>query len=373
MSTPRLEIDLAKISANARLLVQRLRDRGIAVTGVTKVVLGCPAIASALLDAGVSGLGDSRMENVERMRSALGGGPQITLIRSPLLSQAERVVHSADISFNTELVVVRALSDAAQRMNRIHGVVLMVELGDLREGLMADALLAAVGEILLLPAIAFKGIGTNLACLSGTMPDAVNMAALSAHAGMIEQAFGITLEIISGGNSANMDWVLAAQGHGRINDLRLGEAILFGRETLGRNPIDGLHLDAFSLVAEVIEAKVKPSQPWGVIAQNAFGEIVPVADRGKISQAILALGRQDSDPTGLTPPAGVHILGASSDHLVIDTEGVIPAIGTEMAFGINYSTLLRAMPSPFVTKVMITGCASSLGQPTQAIDTTASR
>lgn len=355
MSAPRLEIHGGKIAANAQCLVERLGKRGIAVTGVTKAALGCPVIALALLDAGVSGLGDSRIENIERMRAALGDGPHITLIRSPMLSQAARVVRSANISFNTELVVIQALSDAAKRTNNIHGVVLMVELGDLREGIMADALLATVAAVLPMPNIALKGIGTNLACLSGTTPDAGNMAALSAHAAMIEQAFGITLDIISGGNSANLDWALAAHDPGRINDLRLGEAILFGRETLGRNPIQGLHLDAFRLVAEVIEAKVKPSQPWGVIAQNAFGEIVPTTDRGDIFQAILAMGRQDSDPTGLEPPAGMTILGASSDHLVIDTGDQLAAVGTEMAFGINYATLLRAMASPFVEKIMQVG------------------
>lgn len=363
MSAPRLEIDLAKISANARILVERLGGRGIAVTGVTKATLGCPAIASALLDAGVSGVGDSRIENVERMRATLGEGPKITLIRSPMLSQAERVVRSADISFNTELAVIKALSKAAKLTHRTHGVVLMAELGDLREGIMPEALSAIVGEILPLPNIAFKGIGTNLACLSGSTPDADKMAALSVLARTIEQTFGLTLEIVSGGNSANMDWAFAGEGHGRINDLRLGEAILLGRETLNRNAIDGLHVDAFRLVAEVIEAKVKPSQPWGVIGQNAFGEVVPVADRGDIAQAILALGRQDSDPAGLEAPAGVKILGASSDHLVIDTGGRLPAIGTEIAFGINYSTLLRAMSSPFVAKAMINGQPSYLGGP----------
>ncbi|MBV1687743.1 alanine/ornithine racemase family PLP-dependent enzyme [Novosphingobium sp. G106] len=359
MSAPRLEIDLAKISANARALVERLKERGIAVTGVTKAALGCPVIASALLDAGVSGIGDSRIENIERMRAALGEGPRMTLLRSPMLSQVERVVRSADISFNTELAVVRALSDAARLTHRTHGVVLMVELGDLREGIMPEALLATAREVAAMPNIVLKGIGTNLACLSGTAPDAVNMGTLSFLARSVEQALGLTLEIVSGGNSANIDWVFGQEDHGRINDLRLGEAILLGRETLTRKPIEGLYLDAFRLVAEVIEAKVKPSKPWGVIAQNAFGEAVPIADRGEISQVIVAVGRQDCDPAGLECPAGVTILGASSDHLVIETDGRVPLIGSEIAFGINYSALLRTMTSPFVEKAVIAGISRS--------------
>lgn len=362
MNMPRLEVDAGKISTNARLLGKQLGDRGMAVTGVTKATLGCPEIAAILLDAGLSGIGDSRIENIERMRAVLGGGPTLTLIRSPMLSQVDRVVRSADISFNTELAIITQLSAAAQRAGRTHGIVLMVELGDLREGIMPDDLERIVRPILTLPNIELKGIGTNLACLSGTTPDAVNMAALSALVGAIEETFSLTLAIVSGGNSANIDWAFKVEDHGRINDLRLGEAILFGREALNRNPIAGLHNDAFRLVAEIIEAKRKPTQPWGHIAQNAFGEIGKVADRGEISQAILALGRQDCDPAGLVPPAGMTILAASSDHLILDTGGSMPMIGDELAFGIDYTTLLRAMTSPFVEKAILACPASRTGR-----------
>ena len=368
MSSLRLEIDLDKISANAKILVERLGERGIAVTGITKATLGCPAIASALLEAGVAGIGESRIENVERLRAALGSGPAITLIRSPLLSQVERVVRSADSSFNTELAIVRQLSNVAQLANRTHGVVLMVELGDLREGIMPDMILQAVGAVIQMPNIALRGIGANLACLSGTTPDASKMAELSSLARTIEQTFDLSFDIVSGGNSANIDWVFEAEDHGRINDLRLGEAILFGREALNRNPIDGLHLDVFRLFAEVIESKVKPTQPWGAFAQNAFGEIVGGSDRGVITRSILAVGRQDIDSAGLVPPVGMAILGSSSDHLILDTGNHIPAVGDRMAFGINYSTLLRAMTSPFVEKVMLVGAADRVGRPRKILN-----
>mgnify|MGYP001828900782 CR=1 FL=1 len=357
MSALRLEIDLDKISANAKMLVSRLGSRNISITGVTKVALGCPAIARTLLEAGVCGLGDSRIENIERMRATLGAGPSMTLIRSPMLSQAEKVVRSADISFNTELIVIKQLSLVAEAMGRTHGVVLMVELGDLREGIMPHDLDGVVREILSLPNISLMGIGTNLACLSGTSPDETNMAALSALACTVEQNFDLVLEIVSGGNSANIEWAFAAPDRGRINNLRLGEAILFGREALHRTPIEGLHGDAFALVAEVIDSKIKPTQPWGAIAQNAFGEVGHVTDRGNISRAILALGRQDCDPSGLDPPNGMAILGASSDHLMLDTGDHSLAVGDHQRFAISYPTLLRAMTSPFVEKTMLTGSA----------------
>ena len=349
--TPRLSIDLDKIHHAARTLVERLAKRGISVTGVTKATLGSPEIAGALLRAGVSSLGDSRIENIEAMRRARVPA-STTLIRSPMLGQVDRVVTHADVSFNTELDVISKLSSAAQKAKRTHGIVLMVELGDLREGIMPGDLKNTVRETLRFPSIALRGIGTNLACQNGVSPDARNMAELSALADSIDATFGLVLGIVSGGNSGNLQWALSGADTGRVNDLRLGESLLLGRETLHRQPIDGLHTDAITLIAEVIESKVKPSQPWGEIAQTAFGEKPPATDRGDISQTILAIGRQDTDPDGLHPQPGMEILGASSDHLIVDSGSDRVCVGAEIAFHLNYRALVRAMTSPFVAKVM---------------------
>lgn len=352
MSAPRLQIDLGKISHNARTLVERLNKRGIAVTGVTKATLGSPEIARVLLAAGVSDLGDSRIENIEAMRRAHVPA-KMSLIRAPMLSQARRVVSSADLSFNTEIGVIRRLSREARALNRIHEVVLMVELGDLREGIMPDDLLDVVGEILGLPKILFKGIGTNLACRSGSSPDDVNMKTLSELAASIEAKFDIPTDIVSGGNSANLQWAFNGACTGRINNLRLGESVLLGRETLHRQPIDGLHQDAIALVGEVIESKIKPTKPSGRLAQNAFGERPIAIDCGNITQTIFAMGMQDIDPDGLRPPDGTEIIGCSSDHLVTSAAGDCVPIGTEMTFQLDYSALIRAMSSPFVARSFV--------------------
>lgn len=357
MTAPRLEFDLDKIHHNARTLVGRLASRGISVTGVTKATLGSPEIARALLRAGVSGLGDSRIENIEAMRQAHVTA-SMTLIRSPMPSQVDRVVRHADVSFNTELEVISELSSAAQRAGQTHGIVLMVELGDLREGILPGDLEDTVRESLRLPNIALEGIGTNLACRSGVSPGPDNMAELSALADSIDATFGTSLRVVSGGNSSNLNWALSGAAAGRINDLRLGESILLGRETLHRQPIEGLHTDAIALVAEVIESKVKPSQSWGAIAQNAFGAVAATTDKGPISQTILAVGRQDTDPSGLRPSPGIEVLGASSDHLITDTGRHLLPVGSEMTFQLDYSALLRAMTSPFVAKVMRFGAGN---------------
>ena len=188
MIAPRLEIDLGKIQHNAHILVKRLAAKGISVTAVTKATLGSPEIANALLQAGVKTLGDSRIENIIKMHHG-GISVPMALIRSPMCSQVARVVKYTELSFNTELDVISMLSAAAQKAKRIHGIVLMVELGDLREGIMPKDLNHTVREALRFPNIAIKGIGTNLACRSGVAPDAENMAALSALANSIEYNF----------------------------------------------------------------------------------------------------------------------------------------------------------------------------------------
>jgi predicted amino acid racemase len=302
-----------------------------------------------MLGAGVVSLGDSRIENIEAMRQA-GVHCELTLIRSPMMSQVDRVVASADISHNTELEVVKSLSAAAQGQGRTHGILLMVELGDLREGILPADLLPFIDQASRLPNIEFCGIGTNLACQCGVAPDRENMGALSSLADSIESKLGTQVKTVSGGNSANVSWALGAEETGRVNALRLGEAILLGRDPLHRNPIDGLYTDAFTLVAEVIERKQKPTKPWGEIRQGAFGPVATRTERGVISQAILSVGQQDVDPDGLEPPDGMTILGGSSDHLVLDTGRFEPAIGAEIRFQLNYSALLRTMTSRFVAR-----------------------
>ena len=350
---PKLKIDLSKIYHNTRTLVERLALQGISVTGVTKATLGSSAIATTILRAGVHSLGDSRIENIERIR--LAKVPAVTImIRTPMLSRARRIVINTDISCNTELKIVQKLSSEAKKLQIVHGVILMVELGDLREGLMPEDVLETVREILKLPNIILKGIGTNLACRSGVSPDNKNMAVLSELTESIESTFGINLEIISGGNSANLNWALSGADVGRVNNLRLGEAILLGCETLHRKPIEGLYTDAITLSAEVIEVKLKPTKPLGVISQNAFGEVLNVEDRGSVTQAILAIGQQDVDPLGLKPLNGVKVMSASSDHLIIESSNNTLTIGSNHDFKLNYNALLRAMTSPFVKKVIIT-------------------
>ena len=352
MKTPYIEIDLNKIAHNASHVKKMWGKVGIEVMGIDKVNLGEVHIAQTLVDAGITLLGDSRIEDIIRMKKA-GVNATFCLIRTPFLSDVKRVVRYADISLNTEFVVIKALNKEAIKQKKKHKVILMVEMGDRREGILPEELHDNVEKILRLSNIELIGIGANFACFGGIKPNQEKMNHLSLLADMIEQQFEIKLSIISGGNSANFIWLEENGRPKRVNNVRLGESIFLGVETLYRNKIEGLYQDAFKIVAEVIEVKRKPSLPNGEMALNAFGEIAHFEDRGVIPRAILGLGREDVAIDGLIPEIDVDILGGSSDHLILDAKQSELKVGDTVTFFPNYSALLSAMTSPFMHKKFI--------------------
>ncbi len=348
---PRIEIALSQIRHNARMLSELYGQKGISLMGVSKATLGDPSIAKAMIEGGVKFIADSRIENIQRMKNA-GISAQFVLLRTAL-SQAESVIRDVDISLNTELETVKELSYYAKAHNKIHQIIIMVELGDLREGILPCNLSQFIKTTLDLPQIEIIGIGCNLACYGGIKPNNQKMRELSELTDTLEKEFQINLKIISGGNSANYQWYESAQKVGRINNLRLGESILLGCETINRKAIPGLHTSAFKLIAEVIESKEKPSLPFGEICQNAFGVVPTFVDRGIRRRVIVALGRQDILVSGLKPSKDMEILGSSSDHVVLDSNNYDLKVGSEVKFNLDYGGLLAAMTSPFINKQFI--------------------
>jgi predicted amino acid racemase len=92
---PRIEISLAQIRENTRLLCDFYGQKGISLMGVSKAALGEPAIAQAMIQGGVRMIADSRLENIQRMKQA-GILAQFVLLRTAS-SQAEAIVQSVDI------------------------------------------------------------------------------------------------------------------------------------------------------------------------------------------------------------------------------------------------------------------------------------
>ncbi|MCB1937322.1 MAG: alanine/ornithine racemase family PLP-dependent enzyme [Nitrosomonas sp.] len=364
VNTPYLTIDLDKIEHNARTIVDLCDQHGIAVTGVTKGVCGYPDVARAMLRGGVTSIADSRLENIRRLGNA-GIDTDFMLLRVPPLSAVDAVVESIDVSLNSELATLKDLSAAAIRAGKIHNVMLMVDLGDLREGIWPDDVMTFVSQAINFDGIRIKGIGANLACFGGVVPSEENMNQLAELASVIEHRFSMTLEWVSGVNSSGLEMIASGKMPQRINHARIGEAILLGRETIHRKPWPGTVQDAFVLHAEIVELKQKPSLPVGERSEDAFGELVEFEDRGKILRALINVGREDIDIHGITPlDSRIDILGGSSGYLVLDVfamEGNV-AVGDELSFTLNYSALLTAMTSEYVTKHILTGVANSVEQ-----------
>jgi predicted amino acid racemase/arginase family enzyme len=353
MSGPEVSIDLGRIERNARAVVTRCAATGIRVFGVTKGTCGMPQVARAMLRGGVVGIAESRFENIRRLRAS-GIAAPIMLLRSPPLARVEEVVRSVDISLQSELATIAELSRIAERMGRVHDIMLMVDLGDLREGIWPSDLVPTVEKVLGMKGVRIAGLGTNLTCFGAILPTEENLGQLMACAFKVESVIGAPLDWISGGNSSSLPLLLERGLPPGINNLRIGEAILQGGlETFRDTPWKELELDAFRLTGDIIEVKLKPSLPIGRSGYDAFGNQPVFMDEGDRLRAIANIGREDVLVEGLTPlHDGIRVLGASSDHLVLDVTDAAPpvAVGGRMSFRMNYGALLAAMTSEYVEK-----------------------
>lgn len=355
--TPRLEIFPERIAENVRYVLEMCHAHGGQVACVSKVMCAHPALLRTFVDNGADMLADSRIQNLKAIAEIY---PQMQrlLLRLPALGGAEDVIHYADISLNSSLETIKRLSKAAGIAKKKHAVIIMVDLGDLREGVWPDRAVSLVCEAARLPHIEVVGLGTNLACYGGVIPTTENMGALIDCRDACREASGLPLETLSGGNSANLPLLASGGMPPEINHFRIGEAIILGRNVLDRSPLPGTRQDGVRVVAEIIEIEHKPSIPIGPRGQDAFGNQVEFVDRGVRQRALLNLGRQDVAIEGLKPQDdGIIILGGSSDHLVLDVsdaEGNLK-LGDEVGFYPSYSALLAASTSPYVEKVVING------------------
>lgn len=349
MSYPKLKISLSKIKQNVSTIVNKCNENGIKVAGVTKVFCANREIAEIFIESGVSYLADSRVENLAKYEDI---DIKKMMLRLPMISEATDIVRYADISLNSEIDTIKALSKKALELGKTHDVILMVDLGDLREGYYTEEnLMKAVEEILLLKGVNLVGIGTNMTCYGAVIPSCEGFDKLIKLKEKIEERYSIKLDIISGGNSSSLH--LLGSKKLPINNLRLGESLVLGKETAYGEQIEGTVDDAFILQVEVIETKEKPSIPTGKIGRDAFGKIPSFDDRGIRRRTICAIGQQDVRLDGLIPINDkIIILGASSDHLILDTSDSNKdyKVGDIIEFKLTYGGILNTMSSLYVDK-----------------------
>ena len=350
---PKLTIDIKKIKENMDYLCKLCEENSVSSRFlVTKVLAGNGEIVKALLPWGFSHLADSRIANLKLYKDF--PYPKV-LLRLPSQSGIADTVKYSDISINSEISTIKLLNQEAKKQNKKHQIILMFDLGDLREGIFYQAdYLSMLKAITDLQYIEIVGIGTNLTCYGGIIPTIEHYYTLLEIKEKIEKAFGISLPLISGGNSSALPLLLEKKIPKGINNLRLGESVFLGRETAYGTPIPNMHHNAFTLHAEIIEVQTKPSYPIGEIGLNSFGEKPEFTDLGLMKRAIVALGKQDVQLDNLIPlDSLITILGGSSDHLIIDVSKTSYQVGDILQFNLNYPGLLQTMTSSYVKKEII--------------------
>lgn len=347
---PQLEFDLALLRSNADAVISRCRGMGIRVCGVIKGVDGLPEAARVLRAAGAAELGTSRLEQVAKCRAAGVPGPWL-LIRIPGLTELPDVVALCETSLQSEWPTLLALEEECLRQNKTHRVIVMTDLGDLREGFWDKKELVDVCERVErdLPHVHLAGIGVNLTCYGSTKPTPEKMNEFVGLARQVEQRIGRKLEIVSGGATSSFTLVHWGTMPAGVNHLRIGEAILLGKDLQvdwGIRDMDYLRMDALTLRAEVVEVKDKPTYPIGEFAIDAFGRKPVYEDRGIRRRAILALGRADvGELESLIPrEPGLTVIGGSSDHCIVDVEDCPRRlqVGDIVEFSLCYSHMLYA-------------------------------
>jgi len=346
---PRIVIHLDRIARNAQETFAVCRQHAVQVTAITKGVCGDPRIASLLYECGAHSLGDARLQNLENYNFL---PCEKWLIRIPMLSECRDVIRLADVSLVSERLTLEYLNLEALRQEKKHGIVLMVEMGDRREGCDGGAELAAlVRQVDQSKGLYLRGVGTNLGCYGFVRTTETKMAEFSS---LVQSAAPGRDILISGGNSSALRWLMETQSPGLVNHLRLGEALFFGRERRDFTQLSGTLEDGFELEAEIVELKRKPSLPDGEIGRDSFGNSPSFENVGEHWRAICAVGRQDVEPALLRPvDPQVRVLGASSDHLLLTVPQGKYRLGDILSLHMRYPAVVRAMTSEYVNKVYL--------------------
>ncbi len=357
---PLLEINLNKVYENAKNLVNLCNKTAVNVTGVIKGCNGISEVARQFLNAGCDYIASSRIPHLIKVKKEMFESKTM-LIRIPMPSEIHELVKYVDVSLVSELETIKLINYQCQIQDCRHGVILMFDLGDLREGFFhRDDLIKASQYVENeLENVDLMGIGTNLGCYGSIKPTEANLALLCLIAEDIEKLIGRKLDIISGGATSTLPLVLDGRLPNKINNLRIGEGILSARDldVFWGYDMDFMHQDAFILKTQVVEVKTKPSHPIGEIFVDAFGNKPSYEDKGLRRRAILAIGRQDFGSHDKLIPRmpGVQIIGSSSDHLLVDVEDsdIDIKLGDIIDFELYYPALLYSSSSNYVEKIFL--------------------
>ena len=352
-SFPRVVVDLDCLTDNATKVRSLCQEYGLGVVAVTKGVTSDAKIVQAFVRGGIHSIGDSRVHNFLSLRQEEFGVLELTLLRQPPRSQIHLVPHLTDRVFMSELSAMEALGEVALAKGITCDVLVVVEMGDRRDGVPMSELTSFVLAASKIAGVEAVGLAANMGCITGLLPTTENQELFGASAARVRRETGLPLKIVSTGGSVALDLIEHGLLSPSVTELRAGEALLLGVSTTDSRIIPWLRQDAFVLEAEVIEVREKPSVPDGPVGLDAEGRRPHVVDRGVRRRAVVALGYTDTDTDALIPlDGGVTIAGSSSDHMVLDVTEAEHDVceGDVVHFRMKYAALLHSMLSPYVVR-----------------------
>lgn len=344
-----------KLQHNYRYLQQLFEENQIEWSIVTKVLCGSEVYLKEIIDLGIEEVCDSRITNLKRIKR-LTPEVQTVFIKPPAKRYVSKVIRYADASFNTEYETIKQLSEEAVRQNKRHKVIIMIELGELREGVMREDFIDFYARVFELPNIEITGIGTNLSCMNGVLPNQDKLIQLCLYKQLIEAKFDRNIPFISGGTSVTIPLLEQGLLPTGINHFRVGESIFLGTDVYHDGPNENLEQDVFLLYAEIIELREKPNIPDGNLTKNANGEMVQIETEELSSyRAIIDMGLLDVDENHVRPSSEhIKIVGSSSDMMVVDLgeEYEKYKVGSLIEFKMDYMGILRLMSCEYVDKLV---------------------
>lgn len=353
-----ITLDRDKLQKNYRFLDQTFKENGIDWAVVSKMFCGNELFLKELIKLGVKQLCDSRVSNLEMIKS-ISEKVETIYIKPPPKQSIEAIVRYADISFNTEIETIKMLSVEAEKQNKTHKILIMIELGELREGVLREELLMFYSEVFKLPNISVIGLGTNLTCMYGVLPSHDKLIQLCLYEQLIEAKFDREIEYVSGGSSVTIPLIFKGLLPKGINHFRVGETLYLGTDVYNNTTFKEMESDVFQLYAEIIELTEKPGNPMGELGHNLTGETLSFEsnDQSELSyRAIIDIGLLDIDEDHIKlKDNDLEIVGASSDMLVIDLgrNESNYQIGSIIEFRMDYMGILRTMNSQYIEKRIV--------------------
>lgn len=346
--------DVDKLKLNFDYLNNLFSEHNIKWSIVTKMLSGNRKFLTEVLKLDIDQVCDSRVSNLKTIKAIR---PDVeTVYIKPPAKRAIAGVEDADISLNTELATIKMLSAEAQRQNKIHKIIIMLELGELREGVKREDFIGFYESVFNQKNIEVIGVGANLTCLYGVLPNRDKLLQLTLYQQIIEAKFNKKLPLVSGGSSVTIPLIFEKLLPEGINHFRVGETLYLGTDVYYDRPLENMSNNIFMLYSEIIEVIEKPIVPEGTMGTNLEGNTYTFEDE-KIGQtsirAIIDVGLLDVEIKHLEfVDKDITIAGASSDVIVVDLgeNKKNYKVGDLIKFRLDYMGTLRIINSKYIDK-----------------------